>query len=502
MSASPVARAAAGDRGRLFLTALLVYAACLNPLLANPMTWSSLDAAVSFVDTGRWQVAHGGLYGDMDVARADGRAVLGPPPGLAVTLVPVYLAWRGVAGPVESREAFHAFHVVATLAVAAVASALAAGEVAALAGWLGASRRGRLWAALLFAFGTPAFLFATRLFKENLAALAVIVAFRLAVTPGGPRRRLAAGLLAGAAGLVAYPAGLFAPALAVVVAAREGGRRLAVFALGALAALVALGAYNAALFGRPWRFAYASYVNLPEAAPSVGWQWPAASVLVNSLVHQREGLVLYAPFLVLGVVGLAHAWRAGRRVEAAVTGLFALVLWLLSAAWLARFPTAFTGARYLFAAVPLLAAFAGPVLERVAARTRWTLGTLSVGLTYLAVQAGHIPEPAALVYAAKTFVSGTGLPVLFKETLPAWLGIDTLHITVSRGDVSARDVVAMLGAPAGWRLVLGQALTLALAAVVFGAMALAIRRLWSCPAVEAPALRGVGGHAGTPREPA
>src|SRR6185503_919200 len=179
VSASPVARGAAGDRSRLFVTALLVYAACLNPMMFNPMTWASLDTAVSLVHTGRWQVTHGSLYGDMDVARdTTGRPVLGPPPGLALVLVPVYGLWRLVAGAVETPEAFQALHVFATLSVAAVASALAAGEVAVLAAWLGASRRGRLWAAILFAFGTPAFLFATRLFKENVAALALIAAFR------------------------------------------------------------------------------------------------------------------------------------------------------------------------------------------------------------------------------------------------------------------------------------------------------------------------------------
>lgn len=480
---TPIARTVAADRGRLFVTALLVYGVCLNPLLANPMTWSSLDAAASLVDTGRWQVTHGDLYGDMDVARdAGGRPVLGPPPGLALALAPAYLVWRGVAGAVDTREAFQAFHIFATLAVAAVASALAAGEVAALAGWLGASRRGRLWAALLFAFGTPAFLFGTRLFKENLAALAVVAAFRLAVTPGGARRRLVAGVLAGAAGLVAYQAGLLVPLVGLVVAMREGARRVAAFALGALASLVALAAYNGALFGRPWRFAYSSYVNLPEAAQRVGWQWPAPGVLVNSLVHQREGLLLYSPFLVLGAIGLVSASRAGRRLEAEATAAFAVVLWLISAAWLARFPSAFTGARYLFAVVPLLAAFAGPVLERAGRGVRWTLGGLSVGLTYLAVQAGHIPDPDALVYAAKTFVSGGGVPVLFKETVPAWLGIDTLHTAVSRGDVHARDLLSALGTPHGWRLALGQVIVLVLAAVVLGAMALGIRRLWSSPA--------------------
>ena len=116
MSASPAARTVAGDGRRLFVTASLVYAVCLNPLLANPMTWSSLDAAVSLVETGRWQVTHGALYGDMDVALAGDRPVLGPPPGLAVVLAPVYLAWRSVAGPIATREAFRALHVVATLA--------------------------------------------------------------------------------------------------------------------------------------------------------------------------------------------------------------------------------------------------------------------------------------------------------------------------------------------------------------------------------------------------
>jgi hypothetical protein len=401
-----------------------------------------------------------------------------------------------VAGAVETPEAFQSLHVFATLTVAAVASALAAGEVAALAAWLGASRRGRLWAALLFAFGTPAFLFATRLFKENVAALAVIAGFRLAVMPGGDRRRLAAGLLAGGAGLVAYPAGLFVPAVALVVAVREGTRRFVAFALGAVTSLVALGVYNAALFGRPWRFAYASYINLPEAVASVGWQWPAPSVLLNSLVHQREGLLLYSPFLILGAVGLAAAWRAGRRVEVAGIATFAVVLWLITAAWLARFPSAFTGARYLFPVVPLLAAFAGPVLERVGRTVRWATGGLSVGLTYLAVQAGHIPDPAALVYALKTFVSGAGVPVLFKETLPAWLGIATLHTAVSRGDVHGRDVIAVLATPGGWRLALGQALTLVVAAAVIGTLALVTRWLWLTPG-SAGTLHELGGVGGS-----
>jgi hypothetical protein len=256
---------------------------------------------------------------------------------------------------------------------------------------------------------------------------------------------------------------------------------------GWLPPLVALALYNTWLFGRPWRFAYASYLNLPEAAPSVAWQAPDVGVLLNSLVHQREGLLLYSPFLVLGVAGLAVGWRAGRRLPAAVVATLALALWALSAAWLARFPSAFTGARYLFAAVPLLAAFAGPVLERSGAALRWTLGVASVGLTYLAVQAGHIADPAPLLYALKTVVSGTGLPVLFKETLPSALGLATLHTVLARDDVGARDLPALLATAAGWRLALNQLLMGVVGGAAVALVAWLLRRLWALPAPAAAA---------------
>jgi hypothetical protein len=479
VSAAPVTAVPPGERGRLFLTAMLVYVLFLNPLLLNPMSWTALDAAVSLVETARWQVTHGDFYGDFDVAMSGPLKVAGPPPGLAFVLVPTYLAWRSVAGPVDTHEAFTAFHVFATLAVGAVASALAAGEVAALARWLGAGPTGCRWAALLFAFGTPAFLFASRLFKENVAALAVIVAYRLAVTADAWPRRVLAGLLAGAAALIAYPTGLIGLGLAAIVWARDGRRALVAVVLGGLPPLGALVIYNTRLFGYPWRFAYSSYLNLPEAVADVHFRWPSVSVLVNSLLNQREGLLLYSPFLLLGVAGLAAAWRGGRRVPAAVVACFTLALWGLSAAWLAQFPRSFTGARYLFPAVPLLAAFAAPVLERADVRLRWTLAVASVGLTYLVVQAGHIADPAPLLYAAKTFVSGTGLPVLFKETLPAWLGIETLHTTLAREDVTAHDLVRMLATPAGWRLAANQALVLAMGLAVFAAVAVVIRRVWA-----------------------
>ena len=485
MSAASGSGDEAGDRRRLFLTALLVYALFLNPVLTNPMTWSALDAAGALVETGRWEVGRADLYGDVDVALSGSRKVAGPPPGLAVLLIPVYAGWRAVAGPVDTRERYVVFHVVATLTIGATASALAAGEVAALAGWLGAGRTGQLWAALLFAFGTPAFFFGTQLGKENVAALAVIAAFRLSVEPGGPGRRAAAGLVAGVAAVVVYPCALIGLGLTALVALRDRRRSLAAFALGWVAPLAGLALYNTWFFGRPWRFAYSTYLTLPGAVPSVAFTLPPASALLNSLMHHRDGLFLYSPFLLLGVVGLAAAWRVGRRLPVAIVAVFAILVWAVSASWLARFPGWFPGARYLFAAIPLLAAFAGPVLERVDARLRWALAGASLALTYLTVQAGHIGDSATLAYALKTLLSGSGLPVLLKETLPWVLGIETLHTTLARPEVTGRGVIALLATPAGWQLALNQIGIVLVGAVLFGAAAGLVHRLWARQTVAA-----------------
>src|SRR5207247_127313 len=64
----PTDTAASSDGARIFLTALLVYAAFVNPTVQNSMTWNYLDAAVSLVDTGRWQVTHAPLYAAQDTA--------------------------------------------------------------------------------------------------------------------------------------------------------------------------------------------------------------------------------------------------------------------------------------------------------------------------------------------------------------------------------------------------------------------------------------------------
>src|SRR5439155_1297009 len=265
------------------------------------------------------------------------------PFGASLGIAPAYAVWRVAGGaPVEGGTGLETVNAVVVLLLCAPAMALTAVQVAWLAGWLGASRRGRVLAALLFALGTQAFQFGTMLTKESLTALALAMAVRLALV-GGAGHRAAAGALA---------------ALTVTL----------------LAALVVIGA---------------------------SWQSQFAD---------------------------RASWSHG------------------------------LGARYLFPALPLLAAFTGVVLERLGRRALLLLAVPSLVCGYLGAQAGFAPVPNALPYALKTFVSGTGMGVLFKEALPVWTGLDTLHTVVARPDVSARDLLARLPTLEGLTLTLHQVL--------------------------------------------
>src|SRR5262249_61446491 len=87
------------DAARIFVTVLLVYAAFWNPWLQFSNSDNFVDAAVSLVDTGRWELAHWRLYDGKDTATArDGRVVPGVPFGTALVIAPLYATWRAAGG--------------------------------------------------------------------------------------------------------------------------------------------------------------------------------------------------------------------------------------------------------------------------------------------------------------------------------------------------------------------------------------------------------------------
>ncbi len=450
------------DGARIFVTALLVYVAFWNPWLQFSNSDNFVDGAVSLVDTGRWELVHWRLYEGKDTATSRaGRVVPGVPFGTSLVIAPVYAVWRVAGGaPVEGWTGLETVNAVVVLLLCAPAMALTAVQVAWLAGWLGASRRGRVLAALLFALGTQAFQFGTMLTKESLTALALAMAVRLALV-GGAGHRAAAGALAGAAVLLTHSVVLLPLLLGLV--------------------------YDTWLFGAPWRTSYSAITGLQTRFVA-----PKPAIVADFLVGPRGGLFLYSPFLLTALAGLATAWRGARRAEAALTVTLLAALVVIGASWQSQFADRASwshglGARYLFPALPLLAAFTGVVLERLGRRALLLLAVPSLVCGYLGAQAGFAPVPNALPYALKTFVSGTGMGVLFKEALPVWTGLDTLHTVVARPDVSARDLLARLPTLEGLTLTLHQVLFFILNALALLGVSRLIARVWRPRALEVPA---------------
>src|SRR2546422_9520626 len=87
------------DAVRIFVTAWLIYAAFWNPWLQSSMTYNFLDAAVSFVDTGRWEMAHPHFYGGKENGTDQRRGCFAPPPRLASLFVPLFCFCRCTPGP-------------------------------------------------------------------------------------------------------------------------------------------------------------------------------------------------------------------------------------------------------------------------------------------------------------------------------------------------------------------------------------------------------------------
>lgn len=477
------------DAGRIFVTAMLVYVAFWNPWLQFSNSDNFLNAAVSLVDTGRWELTHWRLYDGKDTATArDGRIVPGVPAATALLIAPLYAGWRFAGGAaVDGWAGLETLNAVAVLVLCAPAMALAAVQVAWLAGWLGAARRGRLLAAVLFALGTQAFQFGTMLTKEAFTALAITTAARLALGGDGARRRAVAGALAVAAVLLTHSAAPWPLLLGAVVAARGGLRDAGAFALGAAPLALALAMYDTWLFGAPWRTSYAAITGLHTRVVA-----PKPAIIADLMVGPRGGLLLYSPFVLAAFSGLRTAWRGARRAEAAMTAAFLAGLAVVGASWQSQFADRASwshglGARHLFPALPLLAAFAGAVLERLSRRALLLVAVPSLAFGYLGAQAGFAPVPNALPYALKTFVSGTGMGVFFKEALPTWIGLPTLHTVVARPEVTARDLLARLPTREGLTLALHQALFVVLDALTLLGVGGLVARVWRPRPLEAPA---------------
>ena len=254
-------------------------------------------------------------------------------PGGAFTGVPAWLFFSNALSPIASRNEPIYWALTTYLTIVFSTGLLVAISCVVMhrfALFVGAPPGRAVALALILAFATIMFPYATEMTGEPIAAVCAFVSFyllatdRLRVDAG---RATAAGALAGWAVLCDFPALLIAGPLAIY-ALFKFGRRVIPFAVGAGAVALILFVHNKIAFGNPFFLSYQAYklsVNsqFPEQAVGfVGLTYPRPNLLWKILIDPQRGLLFCNPILILVVPALIFfVARRQYRAEFAVAAI-------------------------------------------------------------------------------------------------------------------------------------------------------------------------------------
>src|SRR5262245_23017262 len=223
--------------------------------------------------------------------------------------------------------------------------------------------------AITFAVGTLFGPLGPTTFDHDLVAALGFAAFLLAARR--PGLVPFAGAVAGVATLVEYQGALIAAVVAAFVAVRHGWRRLLVYCACGLPAAVALGVYNNAAFGSPFKLSYDFVANQYTERQHHGFfgiGTPTAHGAWYTFLDGK-GLLLISPVLLAAAVGLVLLWRRGFRAIAGVCIAVTLLFLFANMAYFEPYGGLSPGPRFFAPALPFLA------LGLVEAYYRWPIAT-------------------------------------------------------------------------------------------------------------------------------
>ena len=341
----------------------------------NPNNATRLFAAIELVERGDARID---CWAPLTIDKAvfDGHVYLDKAPGMTLLALPAVALADAVTGDRATGDAMmpgdtrlDRFLKLRLRLAAITGPALLTAITAVLLYDLGLGLTGRaaagLVAALGYALGSPIWgLSTTVMGHAAVAALFVIAVWALsrAADRGRVLPALLGGVALGYAVVVEYQAVLAGSMIAMWGAWRlwshpDRVRLLALAAVGGIAGLVPLVAYNLTAFGTPFRIGYAGVQGFEGMRQGLfGLTVPRLPVLFEIVFGDRRGLVWVAPVLVLAVPGL-FALAEDRRAKG--VGVMALAVvatgLLVNAAYVYWDGGNATGPRHAMAMAGLLA---------------------------------------------------------------------------------------------------------------------------------------------------
>jgi hypothetical protein len=376
---------------------------------SDQSTAARFDLMRSILERGTFWIDGFCGYNTADIINFGGHIYSVKAPGTSLVCLLPWVLIRSLLLPLMSRNEPLYWALVTYLTIVFTIGALISGLCVVMyrfARFLGASEGRAAAVALLTAFGTILFPYATEMTGEPFAGAFAFISFYLVATrakDSSASRSFWAGLLAGLAVLNDYPVFLVAATIGFYALhrLRQAGA-IAAFSIGAAIPALIMFGYNWGALGSPLFFSYQAFKlpgneRFPEQAVGfVGLTYPKINILWNIFIDPQRGLLFCNPVLLLVVPATGYFFRRREfRAEWVVTVASFVALMLVNASYGASIVSwgggTATGPRQIVAAIPFMVL----TLALLPAACNWLLaglGALSAFIMLMATATNpHFP---------------------------------------------------------------------------------------------------------------